>query len=172
MKTVEIIHATTTKHLDEVRKLIRAFVTWHRQRHTEDIALINAYFDDKTFQDELRNLPGKYTASKGGRLLLASFNGSPAGCVAIKKIDKDVCEMKRMFVYEAFHGKGIGYALASTIINEAKLLNYTTIMLDTSFRQTEAISLYKKTGFKEITPYYSMPKELEDWLIFMRLDIQ
>lgn len=120
----------------------------------------------------MRSLPGKYTASEGGCLLLALFDGYPAGCVAIKKIDKDVCEMKRMFAYGAFHGEGIGYALASAIINEAKFLNYTTIVLDTSFRQTEAISLYKKTGFKETAPYYTMPKKLEEWLVFMRLDIQ
>ena len=172
MNQLKIIHAATTKHLGDVKKLMRAFVTWHRQRHTEDIALINAYFDDDNFEKELQSLPGKYIANEGGCLLLAFYNELPTGCVALKKIDDKVCEMKRMFVYESFHGKGIGHVLARAIVNEAMLMNYATIMLDTSFRQTEAISLYKKMGFKESAPYYILPKELEDWLVFMRFDIQ
>lgn len=43
--------------------------------------------------------------------------------------------------------------------------------LDTSMRQTEALSLYRSLGFAEVEPYYQAPQGVRDWLIFMRLDL-
>jgi GNAT superfamily N-acetyltransferase len=85
-----------------------------------------------------------------GSLLLAFYNDQPAGCVALKKLDDSFCEMKRMFVYPEFHGKGIGYALAKAIIDEAKKIGYSNMKLDTSIRQIEAQKLYQGFGFKNI----------------------
>src|SRR5258705_4442330 len=107
-EAIQIVQASTPGHLDQVRKLIREFVNWHVQRHLEDIELINEYFDSKAFEEELASLPGKYSSPRG-RLLLALYKDQPAGCVALKEIDIQTCEMKRMFVYTQFHGKGIGY---------------------------------------------------------------
>ena len=42
----------TPAQLDEARALMRAFVAWHKERHGDDIDLINAYFDDAAFEDE------------------------------------------------------------------------------------------------------------------------
>jgi putative acetyltransferase len=55
-----IFQATTEAQLDDVRSLIRAFVAWHRERHIEDRALIDRYFDDSAFEEELAGLPGDY----------------------------------------------------------------------------------------------------------------
>ena len=118
-KDIKIIHATNKEQLDHVRNLIKAFVKWHLNRHLEDIEFTNIYFDRKDLEKELASLPGKYSMP-AGRLLLAFYNEQPAGCVALKKINDHSCEMKRMFVYPEFHGKGIGYALAKAIIDEAK----------------------------------------------------
>jgi GNAT superfamily N-acetyltransferase len=167
---IEILCPVSKEQLDEVRNLIRSFVNWHRQRHQEDIELIDEYFDTKAFEEELATLPGKYSAP-AGLLLLAFHDDRPAGCVAIRKIDKYSCEMKRMFVYEQFHGKGIGRALAEAIIHEARKIGYRSMKLDTSFRQTEAQALYEKMGFKRTIPYYQLPKNLEDWLVFMELKL-
>lgn len=167
---IEVIHATTQAQLDEVKKLIREFLKWHLQRHSDDIELINEYFNEKDFERELSTLPGKY-AKPGGSLLLACYNDQPAGCVALKKLDNESCEMKRMFVYPGFHGKGIGYALAKAIIDEAKMIGYTFMKLDTSFRQTEAQKLYEAFGFKKIESYYELPERQKDWLVFMELKL-
>jgi GNAT superfamily N-acetyltransferase len=159
---------TTLQQLDQVRSLMRSFIGWHKTRHREDIHLIDAYFDAEGFEQELASLPGKYVPPHG-QLLLATLDGAPAGCVALREIDSSSCEMKRMFVYTQFHGKGVGHALADAVIEEARALGYRTMRLDTSIRQDEAKGLYQHLGFKTIEPYYELPKELKSWLVFMEL---
>jgi len=166
--SLQIVNAMTNEQLDQVRNLMREFVNWHRERHSQDIELIDKYFTKKTFEEELASLPGKYAMPKG-RLLLASYDGQPAGCVALNKLDTKTCEMKRMFVYTEFQGKGIGRKLAESVIKEARTIGYSSMKLDTSIRQIEAQRLYESLGFERTGPYYNLPKELEDWLVFMEL---
>ena len=167
---IKILDATSEERLDQVRNLIKTFVKWHLNRHLEDVDLINEYFDPKDFEKELASLPGKYSMPEG-RLLLAFYNDQPAGCVALKKIDDHLCEMKRMFVYPEFQGKGIGYALAKVIIDEARKIGYSTMKLDTSIRQIEAQKLYQGFGFKNTEAYYELPEKLKNWLVFMDLKL-
>lgn len=167
---VRIVQATSTDELDEVRALMRGFIEWHFVRHAEDIELVNSYFDRKAFDKELAELPGKY-APPTGSLLLAYHDDKAAGCVALKRIDDTICEMKRLFVYSEFQGHGIGAALAKEIIAEAKRIGYKRMLLDTGARQAEAKGLYHKLGFRDIEPYYSLPDELAQWLTFMELDL-
>ena len=159
----------TEQELDAVRALIRAFVAWHRARHTQDIELIDRYFDAADFEDEVATLR-KYMPPDGA-LLLATLDGEPAGCVALRRIDETTCEMKRMFVPPELHGRGIGRALADAILDEARALGYTSMVLDTSIRQKEAQALYRKLGFQPTEPYYDMPDDVRDWLVFMRRDL-
>jgi putative acetyltransferase len=98
---------------------MRAFVAWHRERHVEDLTLIDEYFDKNEFEEELASLPGKYTPPDG-QLFLARYGDKPAGCVALRRIDRQVCEMKRMFLYPQYHGKGIGMTLGEAIIRDAR----------------------------------------------------
>ena len=158
----------TTEELDQVRALMRAFIHWHRQRHQQDLHLIDEYFDAADFEHELATLPGKYAPPRGS-LQLATCDGAPAGCVALREIDADSCEMKRMFVYPDFHGQGVGRALADAVIAAARAAGYRTMRLDTSIRQQEARTLYRRMGFEIIEPYYDLPPALRDWLVFMEL---
>ncbi len=169
-EAIQILQASTPEHFEQIRKLIREFVRWHLQRHLEDIELINEYFDSKGFEEELASLPGKYSNPRG-RLLLALYEDQPAGCVALKEIDAQTCEMKRMFVYTQFHGKGIGYALAKAIIDEARAIGYSSMKLDTSFRQVEALKLYESFGFKKTNAYYDLPEKMRNWLVFRELQL-
>ncbi len=166
-----IVEAARPAELDEVRWLMRAFVAWHRDRHVEDVDLIERYFDQRAFDDELAGLPGKY-ARPHGRLLLASMDGRPAGCVALRDLGDGLCEMKRMFVPEAFRGRGVGRALAARIIAEGREAGYRAMRLDTSRRQGEAMRLYESCGFRRIPPYYDLAEDVKDWLVFFELALQ
>lgn len=166
MVVVEV--ATSTHQLDAVRHLMRSFIAWHHQRHTQDLHLIDAYFNAAAFEEELATLPGPYSPPSG-RLLLAALADEPAGCVALRRIDAESCEMKRMFVYPRFHGRGVGLALGQRAIEHARSVGYRVMRLDTSIRQAEAQRLYAGLGFKVIPPYYDLPAELRGWLVFMEL---
>ena len=168
---VQVLTPTTGEQLDHTRALMRGFIAWHRQRHQQDLALIDSYFDDAAFEAELAGLPGKYAPPRG-RLLLAMAGHAPAGCVALREIDHERCEMKRMFVYPEQQGQGVGRALAEAVIREARAIGYRRMLLDTSIRQAEAQALYRRLGFRDIAPYYDLPDDLRAWLVFMELPLQ
>src|SRR5215216_4988066 len=75
----------------------------------------------QNFDRELANLPGDY-APPDGRLLLATENNQLAGCIAMRKLEPGVCEMKRLFIRPAYRGKGLGRVLVRSIIDEARQL--------------------------------------------------
>jgi GNAT superfamily N-acetyltransferase len=139
-------------------------------RHLQDAHLINAYFDADAFEEELATLPGNYSRPDGG-LLLAHRDGAAAGCVAFRRLDAAACEMKRMFVYPQFHGRGIGWELGQAIVDDARRAGYSVMRLDTSLRQTEAQRLYAKLGFRGIDPYCEHPPAVRNWLVFMELTL-
>jgi len=163
---IAVADAATPAQLDAVRMLMRAFVAWHRARHVDDLHLIDAYFDAAAFDAELAALPGVYAPPRG-RLLLATLAGAPAGCVALKPVDAERCEMKRMFVYPHLQGQGVGRALGQRIVEHARACGYRVMRLDTSIRQAEAKGLYARLGFREIAPYYDVPPDVREWLVFM-----
>src|SRR5262249_38191157 len=115
-------------------------------------------------------LPGKYAPPKG-RLLLAQKDDQAAGCVALRDLGQNIAEMKRMFLPIPFRGQGIGRALTNRLLLEARAAGYERMRLDTSRRQMEALSLYESVGFKRIPPYYDLPREMQDWLVFMELKL-
>ncbi len=153
-----------------VASLMRHFIAWHYERHSSDHRVIDSYFDRAAFDEELKRLPG-YFAPPAGALLVAEYDAQIAGCVGLRKLDSAVCEMKRMFVSADFHGKGIGRALAEGIIERARKLGYSTMMLDTGPAQREAQGLYRSLGFRNVEPYYELSPQLREWLVFMELDL-
>jgi ribosomal protein S18 acetylase RimI-like enzyme len=114
---------------------------------------------DLTFQnidDELENFPGKYK-SPDGEFIVAKQNDTVIGCVAIKKLENKICEMKRLFVKDKHKNKGIGKKLVEKIVEEAKKRNYEKMRLDTLNIMETALNIYYKNGFYEIKPYYNNP---------------
>jgi GNAT superfamily N-acetyltransferase len=170
MPDAEIRHAESERDVDDVRRLFNSFLAWHRERHTEDHALIDAYFDDTAWQQEIASLPRPYDAPEGA-LLLAREADVAVGCAAMKRLDDESCEMKRMFVAPVARGGGVGQALADELLDRARRAGYRRMYLDTSIRQTEAIALYRSLGFEQVEPYYDVPETLRDWLVFFRLDL-
>ena len=110
------------------------------------------------FDKELAGLPGEY-APPDGRLILALDDTDAIGCIALRKLDEGICEMKRLYVKPSGRGKGLGKLLVQTVIDEAVKIGYKKMRLDTVPKMKEAIDLYLKIGFKEIKPYRENPIE-------------
>lgn len=108
------------------------------------------------FEEEVRNLPGEYAPPKG-RLFLAMDGGTPVGCIALRDAGGRRVEMKRLFVRPAARYAGVGSALVSRIIEEAGVIGYREIVLDTLPVMTEAQRLYEGFGFRDIAPYCPNP---------------
>jgi ribosomal protein S18 acetylase RimI-like enzyme len=143
---LQIVPVESISQLDLVRELLLEY--WENR----NLALY--VFD---FDKELAGLPGDY-APPDGRLFLAYWNHEAAGCVALRKIEPDICEMKRLYLRPKFRGKGIGRTLAEFIITQGRDLGYKKMRLDTiQSNMQDAIALYRQLGFAEIAPYRVNP---------------
>jgi putative acetyltransferase len=131
--------------IDEARSLI--------QEYASSIGVSLCF---QNFDQEMATLPGEYSPPSGA-LLLAENEGKPVGCVAIKKISEEVCEIKRLYVRPESRGKGIGKLLTESIIEKARNIGYTKVRLDTLPSMKEAISMYLGMGFKPIEAYRYNP---------------
>jgi ribosomal protein S18 acetylase RimI-like enzyme len=91
-------------------------------------------------------------------LLLAICNGAVAGCVALHKLEPQICEMKRLYLRPAFRGKGLGRVLCERILSEGRHIGYRHLRLDTvEPSMKDAVAMYQRMGFREIAPYCSNP---------------
>lgn len=144
----------------------------------EQIALSRTLFEDyaawlgldlsfQGFAAELAGLPGLYAPPRG-RLLLALESSQASACVALRPLEDGICEMKRLFVRPACRGQGLGRRLAEQIIQEARVIGYARMRLDTLPSMQAAIRLYEALGFVRRAAYYETP--LPD-TIFMELQL-
>jgi len=108
------------------------------------------------FAAELAGLPGAY-APPTGALLLGRVDGVPAGCVALRGLGHEICEMKRLYVRPAHRGSGLGRVLATAVLDTARELGYAQMRLDTLPSMGSALGLYVSLGFREVEPYYPTP---------------
>jgi putative acetyltransferase len=155
VKTLYIIEAKTTDQLDAARDLFREYQ-----------AFLGVDLCFQGFEEELAGLPGKY-ADPGGAILLAQHQGEFIGCVAVRPLKGEICEMKRLYVKPSAQGFSAGRLLAEAIITKAKKLGYQKMQLDTLKRLERALVLYEKLGFNPISPYYANPL---DEVVYLQLD--
>ena len=134
-------------HLAEIKALFREY---------ERFLGVDLCFQG--FEEELVDLPGKYTPPRGA-LFIAFVDNQAAGCVALRPLDNGSCEMKRLYVRPDYRGLGLGRQLAHRIIEESKDIGYKHMKLDTLDFLEGAIHLYRSLGFKQTGSYYDNPLE-------------
>jgi ribosomal protein S18 acetylase RimI-like enzyme len=143
--THSVEHATQAGDVDAVRALFSEYAT---------SLGVDLCFQD--FDRELAGLPGDY-APPNGRLLVVRVAGNAVACVALRRLEDDLCEMKRLYVQPSQRGLGLGRKLAEAVIGEARQIGYARMRLDTLPSMAEAAALYERLGFREIEPYYANP---------------
>lgn len=159
--SIELVEAYTYK--EEIKALFNEYT----QMLIEGESEFKNYLKLQNYDRETENLEEKYGLPYG-RLYIALYEGNVAGCIALRKLDNDNCEMKRLYVKPEYRGKNIGGILVKHIIQEAKLIDYKHILLDTLPFLETAISMYKRYGFYEIESYNNSPM---DNLIYLKYDL-
>lgn len=149
MPRVDLVGADTPERIADARAIFREYA---------DSLDIDLCFQN--FEAELAGLPGDY-APPSGHLLLAYVDGALAGCGGLRQIAEvdhaNACEMKRLFVRPAFRRFGLGRLLAQQLLDEARSLGYSSMLLDTLDEMEAARELYASLGFEEVAPYYFNP---------------
>ena len=86
-------------------------------------------------------------------VVVAYDDETPVGCGAFKEFEPRVAEIKRMFVREDARGQGIAGKILEELETWAKELDFSECILETGFKQPEAIRLYQKSGYQTIPNY-------------------
>src|SRR2546430_11106386 len=105
---MQLIQAQSSDEIEQARQLFKEYAAWLE---------IDLCFQN--FEKELADLPGDY-ATPNGRLLLAYDNNESAGRRALRKIDRGLCAVKRLFVPDKFPGQGLGRSFIHAITNETR----------------------------------------------------
>jgi ribosomal protein S18 acetylase RimI-like enzyme len=151
-----IINAITEDHYQSVRELFIQYAD-----------SLGFDLEFQGFSRELAELPGDYK-SPAGCMLLAETADGYAGCVALRPLHNNICEMKRLFVIPEYQGCGIGRALAEAVIGGARKQGYQRMRLDTVESMKAAQGLYFSLGFKTIEAYCHNPLDNPS---FMELEL-
>jgi len=140
-----VIRVATAAETDLVRTLLREYA---------DGLGIDLSFQD--FDAELEDPLGVNEL-----VLLAREEG---GCVTLRRIDDETCEMKRLYVRPTMRQTGLGRALAEAVIAHARARGYDRMLLDTLPSMAEARALYESLGFRETDAYRHNPVEGTSYL--------
>jgi GNAT superfamily N-acetyltransferase len=92
-------------------------------------------------------------APPAGTFLVALLAGRPAGCGALRRMKKDVAEVKRMYVAPWARRRGVAKKILAALEQAALGLGYRVVRLETGTRQPEAIALYEWAGYRPIPCY-------------------
>ncbi|MBX9935530.1 MAG: GNAT family N-acetyltransferase [Burkholderiaceae bacterium] len=117
----------------------------------EYVASPSVSLDFQDYEPEFTTLPGKYAAPEG-RLLLAWKDGAVVGCAALRKVDRNICEMKRVYIRPVARGEGLGRRLVESLLAEAREAGYSRICLDVLPEFVAAQGLYESLGFRPAPP--------------------
>ncbi len=151
------------RHKEEIRALFSEYTSML----TANDPSMQGYLAIQNYEEELSHLEEKY-GPPSGRLYLACCGKEAAGCIGLKKIDDQNCEMKRFYVRPQFRGRKLGVQLMQKIIMDAREIGYSHMLLDTLPFLEDAIRMYKKSGFYTIDRYNDSPVSTS---IYMRLDL-
>ena len=91
---------------------------------------------------------------EGRGAFVVVYDGTePVGCGALRRLDGDSAELKRMFVEPCARGRGVGRVLLAELEAEARRLGVGRVVLETGVRQQRALALYESAGFTHIPPF-------------------
>lgn len=155
--TYTIRSASGAGDIETARELFRAYADE-----------LDFELDFQNFEEELDRLPRPYVLPKGDLLFAEMSDGTVAGCVGLRPLEGDICEMKRLYVRPQYRRQGIGRALTRTILDRGRALGYDRMRLDTVADMHAARSIYTSLGFYEIDPYRHNPL---DGAVYMEAEL-
>ena len=135
------------KDIEKTKELIRQYLIW-----------VESDLSFQQVDEELATFSGKYEEPDGS-FFTAKDGDEVIGCIGLRKIQPEICEMKRLFVKNEYKGMGIGKELIKIIIEEGRKKGYKKMRLDTLPKMKAAQNLYKEFGFYLIERYVSNPIE-------------
>ena len=122
------------------------------------------FVPDKTVQDfydvleeehelhDVDNFQREYVENRG-LFLVVMDDEKLVGTGAIKRLEENIAELKRLWLLEEYHGQRIGYQVVLQLLDFARAHGYEKVRLQTSQKQERAVRFYTRLGFYKIPSY-------------------
>lgn len=118
-----------------------------------------AHFDARGTLDDMHDIQTNYFEN-GGIFLVTTQNGEIIGTGAIRRLDSDICELKRLWLLTEYQGQGLGYRMLQELLSVSREKGYRCIRLETdAVAQSRAVAFYKRIGFHEVPIPNASPDE-------------
>ena len=128
---------------------------FYPEKSSEEFAAI---LDEEHELDDVDNFNQVYGGGRG--IFLVVLDGDRVvGTGAFKPFDGQTAELKRLWLLEDYHGKGIGYKLVMQLFELARQAGYKRMILQTDILSVRAVGFYKRLGFEQIPPFYDDAEE-------------
>lgn len=131
------IHPRPIDH-DDSRALIAMLVTELRQEYADE---------------HMHGVDFEEFKSSGGTFVVAYLDERPVGCGGLRPLDRELVELKRMFVVASHRGQGISKQVLGCLETLAGEQGFKQLVLETGDRQDVAIRLYEGMGYQRIAPF-------------------
>lgn len=165
----QILVANQDQHAQPIRELFWEYLQWANANVEKNFGVS---FDIAAMLEDDINTLDKYMPPHG-RLLLGYVEDQAMGIACFKLLTNKICEVKRMYVHPQARKRGLGRALLNQVLEEARLIGYERVRLDSAGFMREAHQLYRTSGFREIEAYEGseIPKEFQRHWVFMEQDL-
>lgn len=104
-------------------------------------------------QDDTPAEPEEFKSPGGRFLIVRDAKGTAVGCGAVRLMDSQTAEIKRMWLHPSMRGRGAGWALLAALEAEAVALGARRGVLDTNATLTSALALYRAAGWGAVAAY-------------------
>jgi len=101
---------------------------------------------------DIKDIEQSYFERGGTFYVLEEKNGSIIGVYGLYPVDRQTCELRKMYLHSSYRGKGLGKLLLEDALSKARQIGFKRMTLETASVLKEAISLYKSYGFVEYKP--------------------
>ena len=167
---VEVRDVKLPVDIDSVRQLWTDYLTWGNDK-MQMLYGVHPHNPKEAVEQDIKTID-KFLPPNG-RLILAFIEGNACGIGCLKSINKEIGEVKRMYVDPTYRKIGVGRAILESLLNASKKTGYKKVRLDTPKFMEAAHSLYRSFGFKDIPVYpeVEIPEEFRKYLLFMELEI-
>jgi len=136
-------------------------------KETRPLEEMITHFDSRGTLDDMDNIQKNYFENDG-IFLVTTLNDEIIGTGAIRKLEGDTCELKRLWLLNEQHGQGLGFRMMQELLSFARAYGYKRIRLETdAVAQSRAVEFYKRLGFYEIP----IPNATPDEDIMMEMDL-
>jgi putative acetyltransferase len=149
---IEIRPITPDEWMDAKRVVYRvAHIIFGRGRPLEEFIAYHESIHELKDMDDIQ----KGYFENGGTFLGMFKDGEMICTGALRRINDETCELKRLWLLDEYHGQGLGYRMLQELLTIAKDMGYRHVWLETDpVAQSRALEFYKQAGFRE-RPSYS-----------------